>query len=108
MRISILFLLCTCLAASCRPKASISITCTTQSPTKVQCTAKSAGPDAARPCWDVIVTCEGAEAEAEKVCAKKLGPGESETVVVEAASFKPAVKDFGTCSDLHYDELKIE
>jgi len=94
--------------ASCKPKASISIACSTQTPTTVQCTAKSAGPQAARPCWDVIVTCGGAEAEAEKVCAKKLGPGETDAVVVTAASFHPAVKDFEACVDLHHDELSLE
>jgi hypothetical protein len=108
MRLSMLLLLAFVVAASCKPKASIVIACSTQSPTKVQCTAKSSGPQAARPCWDVIVTCEGAEAEAEKICAKKLGPGESDSVVVEAAAFKPAIKDFGACTDLHHDELSLE
>jgi hypothetical protein len=108
MRTSVTLIACMFLMASCKPKASVAITCSTQSPTKVQCTAKAAGPEAARPCWDVIVTCDGTESEAEKVCAKKLGPGESETVVVEASAFKPAVKDFGTCADLHHDELKLE
>lgn len=108
MRNSILVLMPLLLLASCKPKASIEIKCSTQSPTKVQCTAKSAGPQAARPCWDVIVICDGKEAEAEKVCAKKLGAGETDTVIVEAASFHPAVKDLESCMDLHHDELSLE
>lgn len=108
MRISILLLLCLLIVASCKPKASITITCSTETPTTVSCTAKSAGPQAARPCWDVIVTCDGVEAEAEKVCAKKLGQGETDQVVVNATSFKPVVKNFEACVDLHHDELSLE
>lgn len=108
MRKSILLILVLLTVGGCKPKASFTITCSTQAATTVQCTAKNAGPQAALACWDVIVTCGGTECEAEKVCAKKLGPGESDTVVVNAASFHPAVKDLETCVDLHHDELSLE
>jgi hypothetical protein len=91
------------------PNAHIKVDCIAQSPTTFACTASSTGPDPARACWDVIVTCGIIEHEAEKRCARKLAAGESEVVIVPIGSFEPPITpDNGNCTAPHVDEMKLE
>ncbi|MBI5531552.1 MAG: hypothetical protein HY898_02480 [Deltaproteobacteria bacterium] len=98
-----------CRSQGSAPNARITVNCTPQSPTTFACTATSAGPDPARPCWDVIITCGATEHEAEKQCSKKLASGQSEVVTVPVSAFSPPIKgDPASCTGLHVDEMKLE
>jgi hypothetical protein len=98
-----------CRSKGSTPQARITVACTTQSPTTVSCTASNDGPDPARPCWDVIVTCGGTEHEATQQCVRKLAKGESDAVVSHIAAFEPKIKaDLADCTGLHHDELSLQ